>query len=605
MGSYSAQRKSNIVSQKTKNLLARNLVEQNLKTSLDTPKIFTKKTFQWYSKALYESDWIDYPKFFPQIMSNSVNKLKNLNQLADANSQTKIPLITHQMYFFFDSNTNQIAQSTIDATSRTIERFNKADSSYKHFVWTNNIAMIPQGIKDLANVEVRSMTELQDKRLFKEFNILHTQGQVGLDKGKISMASDTFRTLVVREFGGLYRDFDSEILDAEAIIKVKKAVSFLGGLEFSLEDLPYSGFGSAIFAATPNHRVQIIESYMIERNIYKDKQDLPVPEYIKYPFSKFDQALYYSGGPFTITAAIYKALPEMRDDYIIAPPKVLFNYEYGWLITPSSPCRGKLDKIGFTPKLINEYDGHIFETYSYDPFCGSWAESSGYKDPIKYFDDNNSLEIVIARYNENLDWIRDTFAYSKVTVYNKGPNNLENLPYNVQVINLPNVGRESHTYLYHVIMNYDNIAGRTVFLQGDPFFHAPNLKRFIEGSPSSCSNTIVELMNGDGCHIKNLGDLSHELSSIDWKNSKWSDTRLSDETLLEFARHNINPSFNANSPISHIPGGQFAVDKENILCHSVDFHKKLYDYFDHDRSPIEGHYMERLWNEWANCDNQG
>ena len=32
---------------------------------------------------------------------------------------------------------------------------------------------------------------------------------------------------------------------------------------------------------------------------------------------------------------------------------------------------------------------------------------------------------------------------------------------------MPNVGRESHTYLYHIVENYDNMADWTVFTQSE------------------------------------------------------------------------------------------------------------------------------------------
>lgn len=72
--------------------------------------------------------------------------------------------------------------------------------------------------------------------------------------------------------------------------------------------------------------------------------------------------------------------------------------------------------------------------------------------------------------------------------------------------------------------------------------------------------------------------------------------------MLDFAK-NINPNFSEETEISLVWGAQFAIKKENILCHGIDFHQSLYNYFGHN-NPIEGHYMERLWNEWANCDNQ-
>lgn len=88
---------------------------------------------------------------------------------------------------------------------------------------------------------------------------------------------------------------------------------------------------------------------------------------------------------------------------------------------------------------------------------------------IKYIGekfDKNQIEMVVARYNENIDW---TLAYNDIVIlYNKGSQNIKGLN---NIINIPNLGREGHTYLYHIINNYDNLKNKTVFTQGDPFEH--------------------------------------------------------------------------------------------------------------------------------------
>ena len=84
-------------------------------------------------------------------------------------------------------------------------------------------------------------------------------------------------------------------------------------------------------------------------------------------------------------------------------------------------------------------------------------------------------EIVIARYNENLDWIKDIPKNIKITIYNKGLDNIKE-----SYIRLPNIGRESHTYLYHIINNYDNLSNTTIFCQGDSIFHSPDFIKLLK-----------------------------------------------------------------------------------------------------------------------------
>ena len=42
----------------------------------------------------------------------------------------------------------------------------------------------------------------------------------------------------------------------------------------------------------------------------------------------------------------------------------------------------------------------------------------------------------------------------------------------LDAIALPNIGREAHTYLWHIIHNYESLGEVTVFCQGKPFDHA-------------------------------------------------------------------------------------------------------------------------------------
>ena len=71
--------------------------------------------------------------------------------------------------------------------------------------------------------------------------------------------------------------------------------------------------------------------------------------------------------------------------------------------------------------------------------------------------------LIIARYNENLEWLENHKDF-KITVYNKGENLSDKNFF--KVINLENIGRESHTWLYHIVNNYNHLNEINIFLQG-------------------------------------------------------------------------------------------------------------------------------------------
>jgi hypothetical protein len=54
-----------------------------------------------------------------------------------------------------------------------------------------------------------------------------------------------------------------------------------------------------------------------------------------------------------------------------------------------------------------------------------------------------------------------------VIIYNKGDLQPGTIP-------LPNVGREAHTYLHHIVTEYERLADMTAFCQGSPYPHSPH-----------------------------------------------------------------------------------------------------------------------------------
>jgi len=72
--------------------------------------------------------------------------------------------------------------------------------------------------------------------------------------------------------------------------------------------------------------------------------------------------------------------------------------------------------------------------------------------------DCDKTELIVARYKENIDWLNQV-PRMKVSVYDKGTDNL------------PNIGRESHTYLWHIVNNYDVLSEWSLFSQANPFDH--------------------------------------------------------------------------------------------------------------------------------------
>lgn len=80
-----------------------------------------------------------------------------------------------------------------------------------------------------------------------------------------------------------------------------------------------------------------------------------------------------------------------------------------------------------------------------------------------------TVDVVVSRYREPLDWLSALPASWRVFVYDKSGDDAP--PFATP---LPNVGREAHTFCHHNATAVEP-AGYTIYLQGNPFDHCPNL----------------------------------------------------------------------------------------------------------------------------------
>lgn len=83
-------------------------------------------------------------------------------------------------------------------------------------------------------------------------------------------------------------------------------------------------------------------------------------------------------------------------------------------------------------------------------------------------DYTNTLQIVVARYKEPLHWLNHyPFCRFPAIIYNKGgEEDYCKAPNIIKEVTLPNSGLDVHSFLYHIIHNYDNLAEITAFFQG-------------------------------------------------------------------------------------------------------------------------------------------
>jgi len=208
-------------------------------------------------------------------------------------------------------------------------------------------------------------------------------------------------------------------------------------------------------------------------------------------------------------------------------------------------------------------------------------------------------EIIISRYNESLDWITsEPFNQYNLIIYNKGQNSNFNKPDNVKkIVDLPNVGKCDHTYLYHIVENYDNLADITIFLPGSCEMDYKNTKAKKLLNIIQEHNNAVFLYDTISPNIKN--DF-YDFSLNDWITSNTTNKQINPESSLELSK--IRPfgkwyeDIFGEITIQYMTYfGIFSVSKKDILQHPKEYYENLISQLNRSSNPEVGHYFERAW----------
>lgn len=237
----------------------------------------------------------------------------------------------------------------------------------------------------------------------------------------------------------------------------------------------------------------------------------------------------------------------------------------------------------------------------------------------------NELTIVVARYEEDVQW---TEAYSDIcTLYNKGtskPNAA--LPF---VIRLENTGREGHTYLYHIISNYESLSANLVFTQADPFPHNPTILCAIDAIDQTCSIQPLGYIYSDTIPSKEVIRASEKLTEygLNYMVTKinrdlqiMSPVAFDDKGINEFIEDHkyiyprqahmslVNafldrckfPLYASETFDSLIPfsfAGLFKVNREVVRVHSKETYANILRELTliHPQGGLNGYILERVW----------
>lgn len=157
----------------------------------------------------------------------------------------------------------------------------------------------------------------------------------------------------------------------------------------------------------------------------------------------------------------------------------------------------------------------------------------------------------------------------------------------ISVVSLPNIGREAHTYLSHLIERYDSLAAVTVFCQGHPFDHAPDLHSRLKALAERKETPSPFLWYG---FLEDTDDPQGRRLFVPWSKNP-ERVELSTGSLYELI-------FGGPSPdLFHFRGGaQFAVSREGVRSRSLEFYQRALEACLSDA--LAPHSLERLWDRF-------
>ena len=185
----------------------------------------------------------------------------------------------------------------------------------------------------------------------------------------------------------------------------------------------------------------------------------------------------------------------------------------------------------------------------------------------------SSRALVVSRYEKDISWTND---FTNVYLYNKG----ERLGLDNEIM-LPNIGRESHTFIYHIATNYSKLEDITIFLQDNPFDHSPNILAQIQYIYTS---EVLSEFGWLSVWLLDSGALQYKDFCLG------GSTYLYDENYFKIFGEDESKQWQFGA------GAQYYVSRKQIHKRPLEFYTKMLNMFD---DPDSGHeypwQVERFW----------
>lgn len=225
---------------------------------------------------------------------------------------------------------------------------------------------------------------------------------------------------------------------------------------------------------------------------------------------------------------------------------------------------------------------------------------------IEIFIPKNTIEFIIAHYNESFEYLKYLPKNQIITIYYKGDKkaSLPKINLNIKLIQLENIGKEYHSYLTHIINNYENLTKINFFLTAS-FLKLKDRTRNFTKIYKKISSFNRDKFNGlytseDKYFLfkneknKHLNPKFRILNHITSQNKKHEIIQsnkfpLDDFFFTYFKDKKLDKNIKSLN-------GIFATNKENIISVDKEVFKSIISEYKIPNKDYEsGHYLERLY----------
>lgn len=192
----------------------------------------------------------------------------------------------------------------------------------------------------------------------------------------------------------------------------------------------------------------------------------------------------------------------------------------------------------------------------------------------KFYKNQITKELVLALWDRDFSWTSQVAHDVKITKYNKNSDTAKQ----DEIFLSPNVGRDVHTFFYHIVNNYDNLADYTFFSQDYKEDHVSAYQHIINGSVDFLPRYAIQDLVG--CWFFNDNPYHNRIFDCDKKGYP-DHPELPIEEIWDMLFTSSMPDV-----IQFTPAGHFCVTRQHIQeIPKERFEKVLHILETHEMAP--------------------